>query len=166
MERYHDCLITAKLRRSFCDAHLRIRLWSGNDDSFPVWQIDWNQSAQALHNWIRGNDKVPGAWAEVDGQVKEQLFCWLPEFTTAMLSVSAVSRCAKRFLLQKLTFYGSTLVENSAATAGEPLEIPGASQPGIVTKAGLVLFGNDGKAVSQLMNWNPSPFQNKSFIIY
>lgn len=32
-------------------------------------QIDWNQSAEALHNWIRGNDKVPGAWAEVDGQV-------------------------------------------------------------------------------------------------
>lgn len=32
-------------------------------------QIDWNQSAEAIHNWIRGNDKVPGAWAEVDGQV-------------------------------------------------------------------------------------------------
>lgn len=36
---------------------------------FDCWQIDWNQSAEALHNWIRGNDKVPGAWAEVDGQV-------------------------------------------------------------------------------------------------
>uniref|UniRef100_A0A8C7P9L7 10-formyltetrahydrofolate dehydrogenase n=1 Tax=Oncorhynchus mykiss TaxID=8022 RepID=A0A8C7P9L7_ONCMY len=32
-------------------------------------KIDWNQSAQVLHNWIRGNDKVPGAWAEVDGQL-------------------------------------------------------------------------------------------------
>uniref|UniRef100_A0A8C4HC29 10-formyltetrahydrofolate dehydrogenase n=1 Tax=Dicentrarchus labrax TaxID=13489 RepID=A0A8C4HC29_DICLA len=76
--------------------------------------IDWNQSAEALHNWIRGNDKVPGAWAEVDGQ--------------------------------KVTFYGSSLVDNSP-TNGQPLEIPGASQPGIVTKAGLVLFGNDSKAL-------------------
>ncbi|TNN79676.1 Cytosolic 10-formyltetrahydrofolate dehydrogenase [Liparis tanakae] len=77
--------------------------------------IDWNQSAEVLHNWIRGNDKVPGAWTEVDGQ--------------------------------KLTFYGSTLVDNGPAATGQPLEIPGASRPGIVTKAGLVLFGNDGKTL-------------------
>uniref|UniRef100_A0A669D2N5 10-formyltetrahydrofolate dehydrogenase n=1 Tax=Oreochromis niloticus TaxID=8128 RepID=A0A669D2N5_ORENI len=77
--------------------------------------IDWNQSAEALHNWIRGNDKVPGAWAEVDGQ--------------------------------KVTFYGSSLVDNETAVNGQPLEIPGASQPGIVTKSGLVLFGNDGKTL-------------------
>uniref|UniRef100_A0A3Q4HJQ6 10-formyltetrahydrofolate dehydrogenase n=1 Tax=Neolamprologus brichardi TaxID=32507 RepID=A0A3Q4HJQ6_NEOBR len=77
--------------------------------------IDWNQSAEALHNWIRGNDKVPGAWAEVDGQ--------------------------------KVTFYGSSLVDNGTAVNGQPLEIPGASQPGIVTKSGLVLFGNDGKTL-------------------
>lgn len=32
--------------------------------------------------------------------------------------------------------------------AGQPLEIEGASQPGIISKKGLVLFGNDGKAVS------------------
>ncbi|XP_075953149.1 cytosolic 10-formyltetrahydrofolate dehydrogenase [Anarhichas minor] len=78
-------------------------------------KIDWNQSAEALHNWIRGNDKVPGAWAEVDGQ--------------------------------KVTFYSSTLVDNGTAANGQPLEIPGASRPGIVTKTGLVLFGNDGKAL-------------------
>uniref|UniRef100_A0AAQ6ALU2 10-formyltetrahydrofolate dehydrogenase n=1 Tax=Amphiprion ocellaris TaxID=80972 RepID=A0AAQ6ALU2_AMPOC len=78
-------------------------------------KIDWNQSAEAIHNWIRGNDKVPGAWAEVDGQ--------------------------------KVTFYGSTLVDNGTAANGQPLEIPGASKPGIVTKAGLVLFGNDGKTL-------------------
>uniref|UniRef100_A0A671UAY0 10-formyltetrahydrofolate dehydrogenase n=1 Tax=Sparus aurata TaxID=8175 RepID=A0A671UAY0_SPAAU len=77
--------------------------------------IDWNQSAEALHNWIRGNDKVPGAWADIDGQ--------------------------------KVTFYGSTLVDNSSAAKGQPLEIPGASKPGIITKAGLVLFGNDNKAL-------------------
>uniref|UniRef100_A0A8C7PA56 10-formyltetrahydrofolate dehydrogenase n=1 Tax=Oncorhynchus mykiss TaxID=8022 RepID=A0A8C7PA56_ONCMY len=77
--------------------------------------IDWNQSAQVLHNWIRGNDKVPGAWAEVDGQ--------------------------------KVTFYGSSLLDSGATAIGQPLEIPGASQPGLVSKAGLMLFGNDGKAL-------------------
>uniref|UniRef100_A0A8D0CJX4 10-formyltetrahydrofolate dehydrogenase n=1 Tax=Scleropages formosus TaxID=113540 RepID=A0A8D0CJX4_SCLFO len=76
-------------------------------------KIDWNQSAEALHNWIRGNDKVPGAWAEVDGQ--------------------------------KLTFYGSTLVDNDTPASGQSLEIPGACRPGLVTKQGLLLFGNDGK---------------------
>uniref|UniRef100_A0A8C7Y7P7 10-formyltetrahydrofolate dehydrogenase n=1 Tax=Oryzias sinensis TaxID=183150 RepID=A0A8C7Y7P7_9TELE len=78
-------------------------------------KIDWNQSAEAIHNWIRGNDKVPGAWAEVDGQ--------------------------------KVTFYGSTLIDNGVAANGRPLEICGASRPGMVTKAGLVLFGNDGGAL-------------------
>uniref|UniRef100_A0A6Q2XLJ9 10-formyltetrahydrofolate dehydrogenase n=1 Tax=Esox lucius TaxID=8010 RepID=A0A6Q2XLJ9_ESOLU len=78
-------------------------------------KIDWNQPSQALHNWIRGNDKVPGAWAEIDGQ--------------------------------KITFYGSTLVDNIATAGGQSLEIPGASRPGLVTKAGLVLFGNDGKTL-------------------
>uniref|UniRef100_A0A4W2IBF8 10-formyltetrahydrofolate dehydrogenase n=1 Tax=Bos indicus x Bos taurus TaxID=30522 RepID=A0A4W2IBF8_BOBOX len=32
-------------------------------------KISWNQSAEALHNWIRGHDKVPGAWAEINGQL-------------------------------------------------------------------------------------------------
>uniref|UniRef100_A0A3B4XU08 10-formyltetrahydrofolate dehydrogenase n=1 Tax=Seriola lalandi dorsalis TaxID=1841481 RepID=A0A3B4XU08_SERLL len=77
--------------------------------------IDWNQTAEGLHNWIRGNDKVPGAWAEVDGQ--------------------------------KVTFYGSSLMNKGSTAKGQALEIPGASQPGLVTKAGLVLFGNDGNAL-------------------
>lgn len=32
-------------------------------------QINWNQSAQSLHNFIRGNDKVPGAWTIINGEV-------------------------------------------------------------------------------------------------
>lgn len=35
-----------------------------------------------------------------------------------------------------------------AVPAGQPLEIEGASQPGTVTRNGLVLYGSDGKAVS------------------
>ncbi|XP_058259532.1 cytosolic 10-formyltetrahydrofolate dehydrogenase [Hemibagrus wyckioides] len=78
-------------------------------------KIDWNQPAEAIHNWIRGNDKVPGAWAEVDGK--------------------------------NVTFYGSTLVDNGSTAKGQPLEIPGASRPGLVSKNGLILFGSDGKAL-------------------
>ncbi|XP_059969565.1 mitochondrial 10-formyltetrahydrofolate dehydrogenase isoform X1 [Mesoplodon densirostris] len=77
-------------------------------------EISWDQSAEALHNWIRGHDKVPGAWTEINGQV--------------------------------VTLYGSSLL-NSSIPPGEPLEIKGAKKPGLVTKSGLVLFGNDGKAL-------------------
>uniref|UniRef100_A0A5F8HGC8 formyltetrahydrofolate dehydrogenase n=1 Tax=Monodelphis domestica TaxID=13616 RepID=A0A5F8HGC8_MONDO len=75
--------------------------------------INWDQPAEAIHNWIRGNDKVPGAWTEANGQM--------------------------------LTFFGSTLNDNGLVPEGDTLDIPGASQPGIITKVGLVLFGNDGK---------------------
>ncbi|MBZ3882818.1 Mitochondrial 10-formyltetrahydrofolate dehydrogenase [Sciurus carolinensis] len=77
-------------------------------------EISWDQSAEVLHNWIRGHDKVPGAWSEINGQM--------------------------------VTFYGSSLL-SSSVPAGEPLEIKGAKKPGLVTKNGLVLFGNDGKAL-------------------
>uniref|UniRef100_A0A671PDQ5 10-formyltetrahydrofolate dehydrogenase n=1 Tax=Sinocyclocheilus anshuiensis TaxID=1608454 RepID=A0A671PDQ5_9TELE len=84
-------------------------------------KIDWNQPAEAIHNWIRGNDRVPGAWAKIDGNMQR------------LLNVS---------------FYGSTLLENDHSSSnGQPLEIPGASRPGLVTKNGLVLFGNDGKTL-------------------
>ncbi|XP_004589642.2 mitochondrial 10-formyltetrahydrofolate dehydrogenase isoform X3 [Ochotona princeps] len=77
-------------------------------------KISWDQPAEALHNWIRGHDKVPGAWTEINGQV--------------------------------VTFYGSSLL-TSSVPPGEPLEIKGAEKPGLVTKNGLVLYGNDGKAL-------------------
>lgn len=77
-------------------------------------EISWEQSAEVLHNWIRGHDKVPGAWTEINGQM--------------------------------VTFYGSSLLKSSVPP-GEPLEIKGAKTPGLVTKNGLVLFGNDGKAL-------------------
>ncbi|XP_029020099.1 mitochondrial 10-formyltetrahydrofolate dehydrogenase isoform X2 [Betta splendens] len=31
-------------------------------------KIDLAQSAEAIHNWIRGHDKVPGAWTVINGQ--------------------------------------------------------------------------------------------------
>uniref|UniRef100_A0A8B9PXQ5 formyltetrahydrofolate dehydrogenase n=1 Tax=Apteryx owenii TaxID=8824 RepID=A0A8B9PXQ5_APTOW len=77
-------------------------------------EISWDQPAAALHNWIRGHDKVPGAWAKIDDQV--------------------------------VTFYGSSLLDASVP-AGQELAIKGASRPGLVTKNGLVIFGNDGKMV-------------------
>ncbi|XP_051809873.1 mitochondrial 10-formyltetrahydrofolate dehydrogenase [Acanthochromis polyacanthus] len=77
-------------------------------------KVNLAQPAEAIHNWIRGHDKVPGAWTVIGGQ--------------------------------SVTFYGSSMLGGSAA-AGQPLEIEGASQPGIVTKNGLVLYGTDGKAL-------------------
>uniref|UniRef100_A0A8D2DDU2 formyltetrahydrofolate dehydrogenase n=1 Tax=Sciurus vulgaris TaxID=55149 RepID=A0A8D2DDU2_SCIVU len=76
-------------------------------------KINWDQPAEALHNWIRGNDKVPGAWTEACGQT--------------------------------LTFFNSTLNTAGLVPEGEVLAIPGAHRPGVVTKAGLLLFGNDDK---------------------
>uniref|UniRef100_A0A665WW93 10-formyltetrahydrofolate dehydrogenase n=1 Tax=Echeneis naucrates TaxID=173247 RepID=A0A665WW93_ECHNA len=31
-------------------------------------KVDLAQPAEAIHNWIRGHDKVPGAWTVIDGQ--------------------------------------------------------------------------------------------------
>ncbi|CAH1794143.1 unnamed protein product [Owenia fusiformis] len=31
-------------------------------------QINWDSSAQDIHNFIRGNDKQPGAWTNIDGK--------------------------------------------------------------------------------------------------
>uniref|UniRef100_A0A8C7UNT9 10-formyltetrahydrofolate dehydrogenase n=1 Tax=Oncorhynchus mykiss TaxID=8022 RepID=A0A8C7UNT9_ONCMY len=72
--------------------------------------VNLAQPAEAIHNWIRGHDKVPGAWAVIDGQVR-------------------------------------SLKHTLSVPAGQPLEIEGASQPGVVTKNGLVLYGSDSKAL-------------------
>ncbi|XP_037834623.1 mitochondrial 10-formyltetrahydrofolate dehydrogenase isoform X2 [Kryptolebias marmoratus] len=77
-------------------------------------RVNLAQPAEAIHNWIRGHDKVPGAWTLIDGQ--------------------------------PVTLYGSSLLGGSAPD-GLPLEIEGASQPGLIAKTGLVLFGTDGKAL-------------------
>ncbi|XP_058482003.1 mitochondrial 10-formyltetrahydrofolate dehydrogenase [Solea solea] len=77
-------------------------------------KINLAQPAEAIHNWIRGHDKVPGAWTVIDGQ--------------------------------SVTLYGSSMLGGSVP-AGQPLEIEGASQPCLVTKNGLVLYGTDGKAL-------------------
>eukprot|EP00058_Branchiostoma_floridae_P001920 XP_002587408.1 hypothetical protein BRAFLDRAFT_290865 [Branchiostoma floridae] len=31
-------------------------------------QINWDQTGEALHNFIRGNDKLPGAWTTINGE--------------------------------------------------------------------------------------------------
>nr|XP_020457117.1 mitochondrial 10-formyltetrahydrofolate dehydrogenase isoform X2 [Monopterus albus] len=77
-------------------------------------KVNLAQPAEAIHNWIRGHDKVPGAWTVIDGQ--------------------------------SVTLYGSSMLGGSVPD-GQVLEIEGASQPGLVTKNGLVLYGTDGKAL-------------------
>uniref|UniRef100_A0A674EIH6 10-formyltetrahydrofolate dehydrogenase n=1 Tax=Salmo trutta TaxID=8032 RepID=A0A674EIH6_SALTR len=77
-------------------------------------KVNLAQPAEAIHNWIRGHDKVPGAWTVIDGQT--------------------------------VTLYGSSMLGESVP-AGQALEIEGASQAGVVTKDGLVLYGSDSKAL-------------------
>ena len=46
--------------------------WGATYD--PIWrkkalaEMDFSKEALAMHNFIRGNDKIPGAWCKVDGQ--------------------------------------------------------------------------------------------------
>ena len=54
------------------------------NNSFGV-QIDWSQTAQQLHNFIRGNDKVPGAWTTIDGEVLSRLSAFSRPFSCCFL---------------------------------------------------------------------------------
>uniref|UniRef100_A0A9J8ANY7 10-formyltetrahydrofolate dehydrogenase n=1 Tax=Cyprinus carpio carpio TaxID=630221 RepID=A0A9J8ANY7_CYPCA len=73
-------------------------------------KVNMAQPTEVIHNWIRGHDKVPGAWAVIDGKVR---------FLNTVGSVPT----------------------------GQPIEVEGASQPGLIAKSGLILFGSDGKAL-------------------
>ncbi|RWS14003.1 cytosolic 10-formyltetrahydrofolate dehydrogenase-like protein [Dinothrombium tinctorium] len=72
-------------------------------------------SGKQLHDFIRGMDKVPGAW----------------------------------FVLENQTFkaFGSRLYSENDIPQGMEVEVKGMSRPGVVSESGLILFGNDGKAV-------------------
>ena len=37
--------------------------WEGD-----IARIDWSRDAQSVHNFIRGSDRAPGAWSEINGQ--------------------------------------------------------------------------------------------------
>uniref|UniRef100_A0A4W5R278 Aldehyde dehydrogenase 1 family member L2 n=1 Tax=Hucho hucho TaxID=62062 RepID=A0A4W5R278_9TELE len=98
---------------------LNLKEVSEKEDFLPLHllsllQINLAQPAEAIHNWIRGHDKVPGVWTVIDGQT--------------------------------VTLYGSSML-GELVPAGQPLEIEGASQPGVVTKKGLVLYGSDSKVL-------------------
>ncbi|XP_035865269.1 cytosolic 10-formyltetrahydrofolate dehydrogenase isoform X3 [Phyllostomus discolor] len=51
----------------------------------------------------------------------------------------------KKETAKKVTFFNSTLNTAGLVPEGEALPIPEAHRPGVVTKGGLVLFGNDNK---------------------
>ena len=38
-----------------------------------TFQLDLNMPARDIHNFIRGNDKVPGAWITINGEVRQHL---------------------------------------------------------------------------------------------
>jgi len=50
----------------FSDKTLSLTLYNS---VYSLLQIKWDQPALTLHNFIRGNDKLPGAWSKIDGKV-------------------------------------------------------------------------------------------------
>ncbi|KAL5515301.1 hypothetical protein EMCRGX_G000452 [Ephydatia muelleri] len=52
----------------------RIIQWEGGASYDQMWKakeqakIDWDHPALKIHNFIRGNDKLPGAWTEIEGK--------------------------------------------------------------------------------------------------
>lgn len=93
-------------------------------------QINWNQPALELHNFVRGNDKVclvhvtygcyvclklPGAWTTIDGQ--------------------------------KVTMYGSRLIDDRNSVVGREVMIPELSRPAVVNNDGMYLYGSDDKKI-------------------
>uniref|UniRef100_A0A671T2F1 10-formyltetrahydrofolate dehydrogenase n=1 Tax=Sinocyclocheilus anshuiensis TaxID=1608454 RepID=A0A671T2F1_9TELE len=77
-------------------------------------KVNMAQPTEVIHNFIRGHDKVPGAWVVIDGK--------------------------------PVTLYSSSMLSGSVPT-GQPVEVEGVSQPGLIAKSGLILFGFDGKAL-------------------
>jgi len=75
--------------------------------------INWDQPALGIHNFLRGNDKVPGAWTEVNGE--------------------------------HVTLYGSSVWDN-AMPSGCTTSL--GNQEVIVHDGGMLIFGNDHKAVN------------------
>ena len=57
--------------------------WEGGATYDQIWQkkevaeINWDQPALQLHNFIRGSDKIPGAWSRIDEQVQSSCQCAL-----------------------------------------------------------------------------------------
>uniref|UniRef100_A0A8D2Q305 10-formyltetrahydrofolate dehydrogenase n=2 Tax=Varanus komodoensis TaxID=61221 RepID=A0A8D2Q305_VARKO len=72
-------------------------------------RISWNQPASDLHNWIRGHDKVPGAWAMIDGQMVTFYGSSLLDGSAPLGEELAIEGAPKSGLVTKngLVLYGS-----------------------------------------------------------
>ncbi|CAK9295541.1 unnamed protein product [Gordionus sp. m RMFG-2023] len=93
----------------------------------PMWTkvencaINWDQPAQRIHDFIRGNDKKPGAWA-----------------------VLADESCEGK----KITFYSSVLWKSFKVPVGSKMSLLNCKRPAIIHADGLIVFGNDDKMVN------------------
>ena len=59
------------------------------------------------------------------------------------------SNVSSYFLLQQVTFYGSSLTPGDKVPEGAPVTIVGLDTPAVVHSGGMTLTGTDGKMVSQ-----------------
>jgi formyltetrahydrofolate dehydrogenase len=73
-------------------------------------EIDWNQPALNIHNFIRGNDKLPGAWTLIEGQQVTVYGSTFQEDHSDILGTSVpVSGLSRPAIVHSggMTFFGS-----------------------------------------------------------
>lgn len=63
-------------------------------------EIKWDQSALALHNFIRGCDKVPGAWSLINGKVKCKQFNRSSKFYLFCLFLQSILYAELKLILK------------------------------------------------------------------
>ena len=102
-----------------------------------IFQLDLNMSGQDIHNFIRGNDKVPGAWININGEVcVEGLLIPFP--VSVELDV----------IFQQVTLYGSRLWDRTVPPRGTQVALDNCDRKATVWHEGLYIPGSDGGAVS------------------
>lgn len=98
LAKHNSRYLDVQLQPHCCTQHLN------NNYLWLVEQIDWNQPAEAIHNWIRGNDRVPGAWAEIDGKVSVLINTNKSTGNMQRLLVKCIKLCAKTSLVATVLF--------------------------------------------------------------
>ena len=120
--------------------------------------LDKKLTALQIHNFVRGMDKVPGAWLVLDG--KEHRL-----YSSRLILDATFYENYRLYEQDKLT--AKKILEqggNLDELIGRKVTIENENRPSYVTNQGLVIFGVDNKAVviSKLKNIETGKMMNAS----
>lgn len=89
-------------------------------------QVKWDKSAKQLHDFIRGLDSSPAAWANIslENPKENEGATW-----------------------QEVRLYGSQIVKDSNVPSGRPVYFGGNDKAGIQWDNGILVPGQDGQWV-------------------